>query len=360
MSRPVPVCLEDLSAAAAALLPADVWGYVAGGAGDESTVHLNTEALRAIRLVPRVLADVSRRSTRGELLRDACALPLAIAPMAYQKLLHPDGENAMARAAKRAGVPFVLPMLSSVALEEVAAVGGALWLQLYWLRDRGQTRELIQRAEAAGVGALMLTADMPVMGRRLRDLRCGFSLPDHIHAANFGAEQNAAARERHEGNSAIAGHTALTFDPSLSWSDVEWLRCQTSLPLVVKGILDPQDATRAVAAGADAVVVSNHGGRQLDRSVVGTAVLPRVRDAVGDHCTVLFDGGIRSGSDILCALALGADSVLVGRPALWALAVGAEEAVAEALELLRTELDTAMAITGCRTVGDARALTVLD
>ncbi|HLL34970.1 alpha-hydroxy acid oxidase [Streptomyces sp.] len=360
MTRPVPVCLEDLSAAAAALLPPEVWGYVAGGAGDESTVHLNTESLRTVRLVPRVLADVRERSTRVRLLRDSCALPLGIAPMAYQKLLHPEGETAMARAAKRAEVPFVLPMLSSVALEQVAEVGGTLWLQLYWLRDRGRLRELVRRAEAAGVSALMLTADMPVMGRRLRDLRNGFGLPDHIHAANFDAEQNAAARQRHEGTSAIAGHTALTFDPSLNWSDVEWLRSRTRLPLIVKGVLHPQDAVRAVAAGADAVVVSNHGGRQFDRSVPAAAALPGVRRAVGDGCLVLFDGGIRSGSDILCALALGADAVLLGRPALWALAVGAEETVAEAVELLRAELDTAMAVTGCRTLADARGLTVRD
>lgn len=359
MSRPVPVCLEDLSAAAAAILPPDVWGYVVGGAGDESTVHRNTEALREVRLIPRVLADVSERGTECELMGEPCALPVAIAPMAYQKLLHPGGEAAMARAAKRAGVPFVLPMLSSVSLEDVATAGANLWLQLYWLRDRGQTRELIQRAEAAGVSALMLTVDMPVMGRRLRDLRCGFSLPAHIHAANFGAEQNAAAREHHTGESAIAGHTALTFDPSLTWSDVEWLRSQTALPLVVKGILHPQDAERAVAAGADALVVSNHGGRQFDRSVTGPSVLPRIRRAVGDHRTVLFDGGIRSGSDVLSALALGADAVLLGRPALWALAVGAEEAVTEVLNLLGAELDTAMALTGCRTLAEAAALTVL-
>lgn len=358
MSRSA-VCLDDFADAAASTLPRNVWDYVAGGAGDESALESNVRALCDVRVLPRVLSDVGERCLRTSMLGDACELPLAIAPMAYQKLLHPDGESATARAAKRAGVPFVLPMLSSVALEEVAAVGGTQWLQLYWLRDRGKTVELIRRAEDAGIRAIVLTADMPVMGRRLRDLRGGFSLPEGLHAANFAPEENASAREHHDGASAIAGHTALTFDPSLNWSDLEWLRSQTRLPLVVKGILHPEDAARAVRTGADAVIVSNHGGRQLDRAATGAAVLPLIRRAVGDQCAVFCDGGVRSGSDVLCALALGADAVLLGRPALWALAAGAEEAVSEALQLLHDELDTAMAVAGCCSPPDARALTVL-
>ncbi|MGK5496597.1 alpha-hydroxy acid oxidase [Streptomyces sp. URMC 125] len=359
MSRPIAFCLADLADAAASILSQEVWDYVAGGAGDESTVELNTRALRDMRVLPRVLNNVSERSTRTSVLGDVCALPLAIAPMAYQRLLHPDGEDATARAAERIGIPFVLPMLSSVAMEEIAALGGTMWLQLYWLRDRGQTADLIRRAEDAGVRTLVLTVDMPVMGRRLRDLRSGFSLPPYLHAANFDADQNAAARERRDGTSAIAGHAALAFDPSLNWADLEWLRDQTRISLALKGVLHPEDAARAAAIGVDAVIVSNHGGRQLDRTVAGATVLPLVRHAVGDRCAVLYDGGIRSGSDILCALALGADAILLGRPVLWALAVGAEEGVAEALELLRVELDTAMAVTGCSDLADVRALTVL-
>ncbi|WP_024875958.1 alpha-hydroxy acid oxidase [Saccharomonospora piscinae] len=351
-------CLTDYAEQAKTILPPEVWDYVEGGAGDEQAVRANTAAFRSTRVLPRVLSGGGKAGTATTLLGTSADTPLAVAPMAYQALLHPDGEAALARAASAAGVPFVVPMLSSVALEDVAESGAELWLQLYWPRERAVLRDLVARAEDSGVRALVLTVDLPVMGRRLRDLRNAFALPPHIRAANLDPAFGAAARTRRDGASAIAGHTTVAFEPALGWSDVEWLRGATELPLVLKGVLDPRDAALAVEAGVSGVVVSNHGGRQLDRAVPALTALPAVRDAVAGRCAVLLDGGVRSGSDILCALARGADAVLVGRPLLWALACGGEDPARDALGLLADELATALTVSGCRDLTHARALTV--
>jgi 4-hydroxymandelate oxidase len=327
---------------------------VAGGSGDERALAANRDALRSVRVVPRVLRDVSVRSTRTTLFGRPAALPLAIAPVAYQALVHPGGEAATARAAAAAGVPFVVPMLSSVPIEEVARSGADLWLQLYWLRDRAITADLIDRAVAAGCRAVMLTVDVPIMGRRLRDVRNGFALPTSVAAVHLPAASRTGAQRAGNAGSAVAAHTAAAFDPSLSWDDLAWIRERSGLPLALKGILHPADARRAADLGVEALVVSNHGGRQLASAVPGAAMLPEIRAAVGDRCALILDGGVRSGEDLLVALALGADAAMIGRPAMWGLGAAGEQGVCEVLRLLAAELDTALALAGCAGLSDVR------
>jgi 4-hydroxymandelate oxidase len=345
-----PTCLADIEAAAASILPPDVRDFVAGGSDDERGLTANLAALRAVQVVPRVLRDVSVRDTATTLLGRPMAQPVAVAPVAYQQLLHPGGELATARAAAAAGVPFVVPMLSSVPVEALAGAGADLWVQLYWLRDREITADLIARAGAAGARALVLTVDVPLMGRRLRDVRNSFVLPPHVSAVHLPVAGRA-------GGNGVAAHTAAAFDPSLNWDDLAWIRSRTDLPLILKGVLDPADARRAADEGVAGIVVSNHGGRQLSAAVPGAGMLPQVRAAVGDGCAVLLDGGIRSGTDVLVALALGADAVLVGRPPMWGLAAGGQDGVGAVLRLLAAELDNALALAGCTGPGEARGLT---
>jgi 4-hydroxymandelate oxidase len=335
---------------AAALLPADVRDFVAGGSGSETTLRLNGSALDAVTVYPRVLAGVSTPDPSTTLLGTPAAMPVAVAPMAYQQLVHPEGELALAQAAAAAGIPYIISTLSSQPMEKIAAEA-TTWFQLYWLRDRSMVASLIDRAAQAGCTALMVTVDVPVMGRRLRDVRNSFQLPSEIVAANLvGARTEAHVGVA--GSSAVATHTAAAFEPSLSWRDLEWIRERSDLPLVVKGILDPRDARRAVEIGAGGIVVSNHGGRQLDGAPASIDALAGVVEAV--DCEVLLDSGIRSGTDVLRALALGASGVLVGRPLLWAMAV---DAAAEALGLLSEELTQAMMLAGCATVADVAELT---
>lgn len=351
-----PLCLADVARLAEAALPPEVWDYVSGGSGGETTLAANRAALDAVALLPRVLARVEEASTGCRLLATPSALPVAVAPMAYQRMLHPDGELAAAEAARLAHVPFIVPTLSSVRLEEVAKVGADTWFQLYWLRERSLVDDLVARAEQAGCQALMVTVDVPIMGRRLRDLRNAFTLPADVVAANLDEGSASRAHDQSRGESAIAAHTAAAFAPNLGWTDLEWLRSRTTLPLVVKGILDPRDAVRAVESGVDAVVVSNHGGRQLDGAVPSVQVLPAIADAVGDRCEVLLDSGIRTGTDVLRALALGARGVLVGRPILHGLALDGARGAGHVLSLLATELREAMTLAGCADLAAARAV----
>ncbi|MQS16624.1 alpha-hydroxy-acid oxidizing protein [Streptomyces kaniharaensis] len=346
----------DFERAAAALLPAPVRDFVAGGSGTELTLAANRAAFDQVRIVPRALRDVSGCALATTLLGRPVSMPVATAPVGYQKLVHPEGELAAACAAKEAGIPFTVGTLSSYTLEEVAAVGATTWFQLYMLRDRDQSFDLVRRAEDAGCAAVMLTADVPWMARRRRDLRNGFALPDDVVAANLSAGTGSAAHRAASGESAVARHTAAAFAPSLNWADLEELRRRTRLPLLVKGVLDPADAARAAECGVDAVVVSNHGGRQLDGAVASIDVLAEVCTAVAGRCEVLLDSGIRSGVDVLKALALGASGVLVGRPLLWGLATGGTEGAHRVLELLATELRDALGLAGCSEVGAARSL----
>jgi 4-hydroxymandelate oxidase len=352
LPRAAAVCLEDFEGLAAGVLPVEVREFVSGGSGTETTLRLNRSALDAVTLTPRVLGGVAEADPACSLMGGPVGMPVVVAPMAYQRLVHPEGELLLARAAAAAGVPYVISTLSSSPLEEIAAIAPS-WFQLYWLRDRAIVESLVERAEAAGCGALMVTVDVPVMGRRLRDVRNAFALPPDVIAANL-VDARTEAHVGVPGLSAVAAHTASAFEPAVSWRDLEWLRARTKLPLLLKGILDPRDAVRAVQLGADGIVVSNHGGRQLDGAVASINALPGIVDAVGKECSVLLDSGIRSGTDVLRALALGASGVLVGRPLLWALAVDACE---QALDLLRSELADAMLLAGCADVAAAARLT---
>ncbi|MGI8665181.1 MAG: alpha-hydroxy acid oxidase [Jatrophihabitans sp.] len=351
--NPVPVlALDDFETLAKSVLPPDVWDFVAGGSGAELTMAANRRALDAVSVYPRVLAGAAP-VTETTLLGTRLAMPVAVAPMAYQRLVHPDGEIAMAQAARAAGVPIVAGTLSSYPIEQIAATGALVWFQIYWLRERARLQELIERAEAAGSAALMLTLDVPIMGRRLRDLRNGFSLPSQVIAANLSDGSASRAHVSTAGQSAVAAHTGELLGPALGWADLEWLRERTSLPLAVKGILDPRDAARAVQVGVDAIVVSNHGGRQLDGAPASISALAAVLAEVGGNCQVLFDSGVRSGADVLRALALGAAGVLVGRPLLWALAVDGAAGAGRALSMLATELCEALTLAGCRDLAAA-------
>ena len=350
------VCLADLERAARDVLPGEIWDFLAGGSGAEASLVANRTALERIFVVPRMLRDLTDSTTEAEVLGRRTALPMAVAPVAYQRLFHPDGELAVARAARDAGVPYIICTLSSVALEEVAAAGGRSWFQLYWLRDEKRSLELVRRAEDAGCEAIVFTVDVPWLGRRLRDMRNGFALPEWVTAANFDA--GAAAHRRTEGVSAVADHTAREFAPA-TWESVEAVRAHTDLPVVLKGILAVEDARRAVEAGAGGIVVSNHGGRQLDGAVPGVEMLGEIAAAVAGGCEVLLDGGVRSGGDILKAAALGASAVLVGRPVMWGLAAAGQDGVRQVLELLAAELRDAMGLAGCASVSAARQLSTM-
>ncbi|MGK5442118.1 alpha-hydroxy acid oxidase [Micromonospora sp. URMC 105] len=353
-----PVSLADFAELARAAVPPGVWDYVDGGSGAETTLAANRAALDRVAVLPRMLTGVDEPRTAAPLLGRPQAMPVAVAPMAYQRLLHPDGEVALAAAAGAAGVPYTLSTLSSSTIEEVTAAAGdgPVWFQLYWLRDRGLVAELLDRAHAAGCAALMVTVDVPVLGRRRRDLRNGFALPPHVTAANLPGGRDDLAHTGTPGVSAIAAHTGAVFAPALTWGDLDWLRNRTPVPLLVKGVLDPRDAVRAVQVGADAVVVSNHGGRQLDGAPATATVLPEVVAAVDGRAEVLLDSGVRSGPDVLRALALGATGVLVGRPMLWALAAGGRAGAEAALALLAAELRDALTLSGCSDPGQARRL----
>lgn len=339
--------LRDLETLARARLPQMAWDYYASGADDESCLRRNAEAFEKLALHYRVLVDVSKRDPATTVLGQRTSMPILVAPTAFHRLAHKDGELASVRAAGDAGAIFILSTLSNTAVEQVvAAASGPVWFQLYVYKDRSATEALVRRVEAAGCRALVLTVDAPLLGRRERDVRNRFALPaglgiENLHAAGY------AELPRAHADSGLAAYVADLLDPSLDWRAIEWLRSITRLPVLVKGIVRADDAARAIEAGAAGVVVSNHGGRQLDASPATIDVLPRVVDAVAGRGEVLLDGGVRRGADVIKAIALGARGVLVGRPVLWGLAAGGREGVVAALTLLRRELDLAMALCGC-------------
>ncbi|HEU0030452.1 MAG TPA: alpha-hydroxy acid oxidase [Kofleriaceae bacterium] len=342
--------LHELEALARARLPKLAWDYYSSGADDERCLARNREAYDRIALHYRVLVDVATRDLATTLLGQRVALPVAIAPTAFHRLAHRDGELASVRAAGEAGALFVLSTLSNTAVEDVvAAATGPVWFQLYVYRDRAATEALVRRVEAAGCRALVLTVDAPLLGRRERDVRNQFALPAGLGIENMFAAGYARLPAA-SGESGLAAYFAELLDPSLTWSAVEWLRSITTLPIVVKGIVRPDDALRAVDHGAAGIVVSNHGGRQLDASPATIDVLPRIADVVSGRADVLLDGGIRRGTDVVKALACGARAVLVGRPTLWGLAAGGQAGVRAMLEILRRELDLAFALCGCSDV----------
>ena len=359
MTTPPPVNLADYEAQAQALvgsrLDAGAWAYLDGGAADEHTRRANQQAWQARRLLPRVLRPLAGGHSRCTLLGRSWPSPILLAPTAYQRLAHPDGERASALAAALLGAGLVLSAQSSTPLEDVARLllpeptRGPLWFQLYLQRDRSASLDLVHRAEAAGFEALVLTVDAPCHGARDRERRAGFVLPPGVSAVNLPAGPPRPAAPLPPGASALFDdllHGAAT------WDDVAWLQARTRLPLLLKGVLHADDARQAAALGVAGLVVSNHGGRTLDTAVATADALPRIADALGGALPLLVDGGIRRGTDVLKALALGASAVLVGRPVLHALAVAGAQGVAHVIRLLRDELEIAMALTGCATPAD--------
>ncbi len=338
--------LDDFEAAARARLLPLAYDYYAGGSYDELTLADNQAAFRRRRLVYRVLRDLSGRTLATTVLGQPVSMPVLLAPTAFHRLAHEEGEVATARAAAAQGTVMILSTLSTCTLEAVCGAGGTVWFQLYVYRDRGATRALVERAEAAGCRALVLTVDAQLWGRRERDVRNRFSLPPGLECVNLGGTAMARLPSAGEGSGLSAYVTSL-FDPALSWKDLAWLASITRLPVVVKGIVHPDDGRLAVEHGAAAVVVSNHGGRQLDTAVATLDALPAVAEAVAGRIEVLLDGGIRRGSDVVKALALGARAVGVGRPVLWGLAVAGQPGVELVLARLRDELDVVMGLCGC-------------
>jgi 4-hydroxymandelate oxidase len=341
-----PINLHEYEALARERMAPTAFEYYLGGSDDEVTLRENRAAFARLRLRPRVLVDVSALDLTTTALGTPISMPVLVAPTAYHGLAHADGELATARAAAAAGTVMGVAALATTPLEIVAQAGGPLWFQLYVYRDRTISERLVRRAEAAGYRALVLTVDTPIVGNRERDVRNGFTLPAPLKMANFIADELADAPVAAPGESGLVTFAAAHFDTSLTWEALEWLRGVTSLPIVVKGILTGEDATLAVEHGADALVVSNHGGRQLDGAVATMDALPEVVAAVDRRCEVYVDGGVRRGTDVLKALALGARAVLLGRPVLWGLAAGGQEGVGEVLALLRAEIELAMMLAG--------------
>ena len=337
--------LEDFEKAARSRMTPMAYDYVAGGAGDEQTLGWNKDAYRDIKLRSRVLVDVSRIDTSLRLFGRDFAHPILLAPTAYHKLVHREGELATARGAGAALACMIVSSFATTRVEDIARQATSpLWFQLYVQPDRGFTQGLVARAEAAGCQAICLTVDTPVLGARNREARIGFTLPAGMTRANLEGLSGVGASAAHRPPEGQIYSAVL--EPRLTWKDVEWLRSVAKVPVLLKGILDANDATRAVDAGVSGLIVSNHGARNLDTVPATVTALPRVAEAVGGRIPILVDGGIRRGTDVLKALALGASAVAIGRPYIYGLAVNGAAGVSRVVEILRTELEMAMALTG--------------
>ena len=337
--------VPDFERAAKTVMSPMAWNFVSGAAADEITLRWNHEAYEHIRLSSRALVNVSKLDTRVKLLGRELPHPILLAPTAYQKLSHPDGELGTVQGAANADATMVVSTMSTVSIEDIAAANArkaSLWFQLYVQPDRGFTRELVQRAEAAGYQALVVTVDAPVLGPRYRELRAKFNLPPGIERANFRGRAVANGGQRPTEQSIFSA----ILDPTLTWRDIGWLQSITKLPVLLKGIQYPDDAERAVQAGVAGVIVSNHGARNLDTGPATIDALPGVVAKVGGKFPVLVDGGIRRGTDVLKALGLGAAAVLIGRPYVYGLAVDGSNGVARIVTILRRELESAMALCG--------------
>jgi len=343
--------VADAEAAARRAMSRGAFDYYAGGAEDERTLARNRDGIDRWVLLHRVLVDVSHVDLATTALDAPLTMPICLAPAAFHRLAHKDGEVATARAAGTAGTLLTASTIASTSLEDIAAAAsGPLWFQLYVYKNRDIARDLAERAERAGYSALVLTVDTPMLGRRERDFRNGFTLPPSVKMANF--EKYGDQFERWNVPGGMAARIHELMDHSLTWESVDWLRSVTRLPIVLKGIVRADDARRAVEAGVRAIIVSNHGGRQLDGGEATILALPDVVDAVAGRAEVYVDGGFRRGSDILKALALGARGAFIGRPYLWGLAAGGEAGVGRVLEILRAELGLAMALAGCARLSD--------
>ncbi|RNB81272.1 alpha-hydroxy-acid oxidizing protein [Brevibacillus fluminis] len=355
-TQALPISIEDWEQKARELLPDGPFDYIAGGSGAEETLVANRSAFSKWSIVPRMLRDVSQRSLRIELFGQQLKTPLFLAPVGMQAIAHPDGELATARAAAAAGVPMVVSTVSAHTLEQIAETmdDAPRWFQLYWSNDREVCASMVKRAEAAGYSAIVLTVDTVMLGWKRRDFRNGYSpLREGKGLANYLSDPVFCSRlsEVTPGN-AVEEVLRNIYHPTLNWSDIEFLRQHTSLPILVKGILHPDDAKIAVERGVDGIIVSNHGGRQLDGAISTLDSLPAIADAVDGRIPVLLDSGIRTGADVVKAIALGASAVLIGRPFMFGLAVAGEKGVASVLDTLINELDVSVALSGSNSVAD--------
>jgi 4-hydroxymandelate oxidase len=339
-----PLKLDDFEPAARAVLPQGTYDYIAGGSEDEAALRGNREAFARYRFMFKVLSSVEHPDLTGELLGHRFQMPVHLAPTAIQRMAHPDGELASYQAASDAGIAYCLSTLASASIEEVAAAAtGARWFQLYMHPERAVTANFVERAVDAGYSTILLTVDMPKASRRERDIRNAFSLPEGVRYANLGGKWSTAPGARPD---AVAQAVNAQTHPALNWSDLEWLVAKTSLPVIVKGVVRADDARHAVDGGARGLVVSNHGGRQLDYAIASLDALPHVVEAVRGEVPVLLDGGVRRGTDVLKALCLGASGVLIGRPLLYALAVAGSDGVRAMLDMLREEIALSMSLLG--------------
>jgi L-lactate dehydrogenase (cytochrome) len=365
-------CIEDLREVARRKVPKAFFDYVDSGSYNEETLRANRADLETIKLRQRVMVDVSERSLATTVIGQKISAPFALAPIGLCGMQHGDGEILAAQAAEEAGIPFTLSTMSICSIEQVAdATSRPFWFQLYVIRDRGFSRDILSRASAAKCNALVLTVDLQVLGQRHRDIRNGMTVPPEMRLSNIieiarkprWALSILKSKNKTFGN--LAGHlegieditslaqwTNSQFDPALNWKDVEWIKKVWPGKIIIKGILDVEDARTAVKLGADAIVVSNHGGRQLDGAPSSISALPAIAQAVGSDTEVLFDGGIRTGADLLRALALGARACLIGRAYVYGLGAGGKAGVAKAIDILQKELSVAMALTGTTRVSD--------
>jgi lactate 2-monooxygenase len=354
----LPVALEELERRATEAMEPRAAAYVAAGAGTEDTMRENLEAFRRWRIVPRMLRDVAKRDLATRVLGNELQAPVLLAPIGVHTIVHPEGELATARAAANVGIPLIVSTAAAHTLEEIAeAGGGPRWYQLYWPNDPEIAESMVRRAEAAGYGAIVVTLDTFIPGWKPRDLQQAW-LPflEGVGNANFLQDPVFRAqldKPPEEDLGAAIGHYLNVYvNPSLSWDDIARLREWTSLPVLVKGILHPDDAREASERGLDGVVVSNHGGRQVDGAIASLDALPAIAEAAADELTILLDSGVRSGADVLKAVALGADAVLLGRPYLWGLALGGQDGVETVLKMLLAELDLTLALSGYTRPGE--------
>jgi lactate 2-monooxygenase len=355
----IPVSVAELERAAVEAMEPRAANYVGAGAGSEDTIRANAEAFRRYRIVPRMLRDVAARDLSTTVLGTAMPAPLLLAPIGVQRVVHEDGELATARAAAAVGVPMIVSTASHFPLEEIAEASGEAprWFQLYWANDPGLVRSLVERAERAGYGAIVVTVDTFVPGWKPRDLQQawlpfleGVGVGNYFHDPVF---REALEKTPEEDQGAATGHfLGIQANPSLTWDDLASLREMTSLPILVKGIQHADDARKAMRRGLDGIVVSNHGGRQVDGAIASLDALGPIAEAVRGETAILFDSGVRGGADVLKALALGADAVCLGRPYVWGLALGGQEGVEAVLKMVLAELDLTMALCGLTRPGE--------
>ncbi|KAM4535125.1 2-Hydroxyacid oxidase 1 [Fundulus diaphanus] len=353
------VCVSDFEEEAKRVLPKAVYDYYRSGADGQSTLADNVAAFNRWCLIPRVLRDVSVVDLSVSVLGQKLSMPLCVGSTAMQRMAHPAGETATARACKAVGTGMMLSSWATSSIEEVMSAmtsspgsGGVLWMQLYIYKDRELTLSLVRRAEKAGYKALFVTVDTPYLGKRLDDVRNRFKMPSHLRMSNFSSASLSFSEGDYGNDSGLAVYVANAIEPALSWDDITWLKKHTRLPVIIKGVLNGLDAVQAVNYGVSGILVSNHGARQLDGVPATLDVLEEVVKAVQGRCDVYMDGGVRRGTDVLKALALGAKAVFIGRPVLWGLACEGEQGVIELLELLKEELRLALALSGCRSISE--------